>query len=123
MTLKAVLAAAVLVAAGTTASAHAPKLGHNGGPQADAGSFHVEVVAQGTTLRIYLRDHGDKAVQTQGYKGVAIFTVDGKAQRIPLAPAGDNTLTGAAPVALPSDPKGAVQITTPTGSTVQAKFN
>jgi hypothetical protein len=37
-------------------------------------------------------------------------------------PAGTNKLSGTSPVALPKEPKGAVQITTPTGSTLQAKF-
>jgi hypothetical protein len=123
MRLKLLLAAALLVGASTTSWAHAPKTGVNGGPQADAGSFHVEVVPQGTTIDVFLRDHGDKAVQTAGFKGVAIFTIDGKAQRIPLAPDGDNKLSGSATVPIPAEPKGAVQITTPTGSTLQAKFN
>jgi hypothetical protein len=106
-----------------SASAHAPKLGANGGTQADAGSFHVEIVPQGTTLQVFLRTHADKAVPTDGYKGLAIFVIDGKPQRIPLAPAGENKLTGVSDLAVPSHPKGAVQIITPTGSTMQAKFN
>lgn len=122
MSWKTPAAAALLVATTALAAAHAPKIGANGGPQADAGSFHVEVVAKGTALKVFLRDHSDKAVLTEGYKGTAIFVVDGKPQRIPLAPAGDNALTGTASVAVPAEPKGAVQITTPTGSTVQAKF-
>jgi hypothetical protein len=112
-----------LIATISIASAHAPKLGANGGPQADAGSYHVEVVPQGMTLQVFLRDHSDKAILTGGYKGTAIFVIDGKPQRIPLAPAGDNKLTGTSAVPLPKEPKGAVQITTPSGSTVQAKFN
>lgn len=123
MSLKSLAALALLIATTTLAAAHAPKIGVNGGPQADAGSFHVEVVAKGTSLKVFLRDHSDKAVLTDGYKGMAIFVVDGKPQRIPLAPAGDNALTGTAPVTVPVEPKGAVQITTSTGSTVQAKFD
>ena len=123
MSMKNLAAVALLVATTTLAVAHAPKIGANGGPQADAGSFHVEVVVRGTTLQVFLRDHSDKAVQTEGYKGTAIFVVDGKPQRIPLAPAGNNALTGTAPVMVPDKPNGAVQITTPTGSTVQAKFD
>ncbi|MCC6776012.1 MAG: hypothetical protein IT537_05140 [Hyphomicrobiales bacterium] len=122
MTLRSILLTAALVLAITSATAHAPKVGANGGAQADAGSFHVEVVPQGSMLDVFLRDHSDKAVLTTGYKGTAVFVVDGKAQRIPLAPAGENKLTGTATVTLPKEPKGAVQITTPAGSTVQAKF-
>ena len=120
MRLKILTLAAVMAA--TPALAHAPKIGANGGPQTDAGSFHVEVVPAGTTLAVYVRDHADKAVQTGGFKGTAIFVVDGKPQRIPLEPAGENKLTGTSPVALPAEPKGAVQITAPDGRTVQAKF-
>jgi hypothetical protein len=123
MKLKMATAAFVMFATTSLVFAHAPKVGANGGAQADAGSFHVEVVSQGTTLQVFLRDHGDKAVPTAGYKGTAIFVIDGKPQRVPLAPAGENKMTGSAAVSIPSEPKGAVQITTPTGNTVQAKFN
>jgi hypothetical protein len=123
MKLNQIAAVALLLATTSFAWAHAPKVGANGGPQADAGSFHIEVVPRGTTLQVFLRDHADKAVGTIGYKGTAIFVLDGKSLRIPLAPAGDNRLTGTTDVSIPSEPKGAVQITTPSGSTVQAKFN
>jgi hypothetical protein len=123
MKLTHIAVATLFIVTASTASAHAPKVGANGGPQADAGNFHVEVVSQGATLVVFLRDHSDKAVLTDGHKGTAIFVIDGKPQRIPLAPAGENRLTGASAVKIPSEPKGAVQITTPTGSTVQAKFN
>jgi hypothetical protein len=117
------LIAATAIAAPTLALSHDVKVGANGGPLAHAGSYHVELVSQGTSIQVFLRDQGDKAVTTDGYKGVAIFAVGGKPQRIPLAPAGENKLMGTSAVELPKEPKGAVQITTPTGSTVQAKFN
>ncbi len=119
---KTLLAALAAAAIASLAQAHAPKLGHNGGPQADAGSFHVEVVPKGKVLQIFLRDHGDRAVSTSGFKGTAIFMIDGKPLPISLMPAGDNTLKGEAEADLPAQPKGAVQITTASGSTVQAKF-
>lgn len=122
MKLKAFLIGAALLALPPVLWAHAPKIGPNGGAQADAGSFHVEVVSKGTVLDVYLRDHSDKDVKSDGFKGTAIFVVGGKPQRIQLMPAGENRLSGTASVDLPAEPKGAVQITTPTGSTVQAKF-
>ena len=94
MKLTVLAVAAALAMATFAALAHAPKIGVHGGPQVDAGSFHVEIVPQGTVLQVYLRDHSDKAVSTQGWKGIAIFTIDGKAQRITLTPAGDNQLKG-----------------------------
>ena len=104
------------------ASAHGPKIGQNGGPQEDAGSFHVEILPQGTVLQVYLKDHSNKTVSSSGFKGTAIFVINGMAERITLTPAGENQLKGVSSVDLPAEPKGAVQITTPTGSTVQAKF-
>lgn len=122
MKLKPFALAAALAALAPSAFAHAPEKGPNGGRQADAGSFHVEIVPKGTTLAVYLRDHADKEVTTDRFKGTAIFVIDGKPQRITLTPDGDNRLKGSAGVPLPTEPKGAVQITTPTGGTVQAKF-
>ena len=93
-----------------------PKNGANGGAQADAGSYHVEVVPKGAVLHVFLRDHNDKDVKSEGFKGTAIFVVGGKSHRILLTPAGENRLSGTASVDLPAEPKGAVQITTPSGS-------
>jgi hypothetical protein len=124
MSLRNLIAVAFVVATAGLAFAHGPEIGPNGGRQVDAGDYHVEVVAKGTTLDVFLRDHdSDKAVMSQGFKGTAIFVVGGKSQRIPLTPAGENKLSGTSGVALPGQPKGAVQIITPKGSTVQAKFN
>lgn len=123
MKLSHIAAAALFIVTTSIASAHAPKVGVNGGAQADAGSFHVEVVSQGTTLQVFLRDHSDKAVRTDGFKGTAIFVIEGKPERISLAPAGENKLTGTATVSIPGAPKGAVQIIMPSGGTVQAKFD
>ena len=102
--------------------AHAPKVGENGGAQTDAGNYHVELVAKETNIEVFLRDHSNKAVATTGFKGAAILVIDGKPLRIELSPAGDNRLTGTAPVALPQAPKGAVLITTSSGNTAQGKF-
>ena len=119
---RALMIVTVLALVPIGASAHGPKVGQNGGPQEDAGSFHVEIVPQGTVLQVYLKDHSDKPVSTSGFKGTAILVIKGKAERIMLTPAGENQLTGTSSVDLPPELKGAVQITTPAGSTVQAKF-
>jgi hypothetical protein len=123
MTMKTLAAGAALVIALCSAHAHAPKVGIHGGLQVDAGSFHVEIVPRGKLLQVYFRDHSDKAVSTQGWKGIAIFTIDGKAQRITLSPGAENQLKGTSAVEIPAEPKGAVQITTSSGGTVQAKFD
>lgn len=116
------LLAAVVASLPAQSFAHAPKVGENGGAQTDAGGFHVQLVAKETSIDVYLRDHSNSAVPTAGFKGAAILVIDGKPLRIELSAAGDNRLTGTAPVALPQAPKGAVLITTSTGSIAQGKF-
>ena len=53
---------AMVVAGAMPSFAHAPKIGEHGGPQTNAGSFHVEIVPNGTRLKVYLREHSGKAV-------------------------------------------------------------
>lgn len=102
------------------AKAHDPKARH-GGQIAHAGSYHVELVAKGATIEAFLVGHDDKPIRPDGYKGVAILVIDGKSQRVPLAPA-DNRLKGDADASLPESPKGVVQITNPAGVTANARF-
>jgi hypothetical protein len=110
---------AILVA--WPALAHDPKPQH-GGRIVIAGTYHVELVAKDRHVYVYLLDHSDKPVAAKGRKGVAILMVEGKSTRIPLE-AEEGRLAGQAPGALPATPKGVVQITEPTGGTVQARFN
>ncbi|MGE0853002.1 MAG: hypothetical protein AB7O44_25900 [Hyphomicrobiaceae bacterium] len=115
------LAAAILLVAGT-AVAHGPDRGKHGGPQVDAGDYHVEMVAKDTTLSIYVSNDKDQPVDAKGFKATGLFVVGGKAQRIELKHEIENKLSGSSPVALPTKLKGAVQIMLPGGKTVQAKF-
>lgn len=115
------LALLAAVAMATPVSAHDAKSLH-GGRIVYAGNFHVEMVAKGDTIDIYLIDHHNKQMALAGYKGLAILSVDGKSQRIALEATDGAKLTGKATGALPAQPKGVVQITPPTGTTVSAKF-
>ena len=101
--------------------AHEAAKGPNGGRVVDAGSYHIELVAQGSDLAVFVTDESDKPVPAAGFKGTAILMVGGKPQRIALEPQGVR-LSGKAAAALPAEPKGAVQLTTPSGGTAQAKF-
>ncbi len=114
---------AVLLAVTSVASAHGPSKGANGGRQVDAGDYHVEMVAKDTSLSVYVNDDKDTPVDAKGFKATGIFVVGGKAQRVELAPESANKLSGTSQVALPNNLKGAVQITLPSGKTVQAKFD
>jgi len=106
----------------TTVLAHESK-GPHGGRQVDAGSMHVELVAKGAVVDVYISDGAGKPVDAGAYKGLAILVVGGKPARITLEPAGADRLTGTASADIGPTPKGAVQITTPAGATVQGKFD
>lgn len=125
MTMKSTCAALFVGIALATApaTAHEPTKGPNGGHQVDAGTWHAELVANGTTsVTIHLADAEGKAIPAAGFKASAVFVVDGKPQRFALEPAGGSKMVGTAPVALGAGVKGAVQLTGPDGKTGQAKF-
>ena len=112
----------VALLAALPAYAHEPKASH-GGRIADAGPYHVELVAKDTAIEVFLIGENDKPVDPKGFKGVAIFNLGGKAERITLAPSEKNNLSGTAATALPANPKGAVQLTAPDGKTATARFD
>jgi competence protein ComGC len=116
------LIVAVLVLIAAPALAHEAKPLH-GGRAAIAGNYHVEMVAKGDAIEVYLLDHNNKPMSLAGYKGVAILAADGKSERIVLEFGTGEFLAGKASTALPVNPKGVVQIIQPDGKTVQAKFN
>jgi hypothetical protein len=112
----------VALLAALPAYAHGPKASH-GGRLADAGPYHVELVAKDTAIEIFLIGENDKPVDPKGFKGVAIFNLGGKAERITLTPSEKSSLSGTAATALPANPKGAVQFTAPDGKTATARFD
>jgi hypothetical protein len=123
--MKKILAGSVMsLLMAAAALAHEPSPGPNGGIKVDAGSaHHVELVADGTdVVRLFLYDGNDQPVESAGFKGNAILIVNGKPTRFSMEPAGGQTLTGKAPSPMEKGIKGAIQITLPDGSTVQAKF-
>ena len=104
------------------AYAHEVEKGPNGGRIADAGEFHVEVVAKSNVIEVFLSDSSDKPLAPAGFKGIAILLIDGKQQRIALDQAGVDRLTGKTTGTPSADVKGVVQLTTPKGTSVQARF-
>ncbi|SDA16500.1 hypothetical protein SAMN05216315_1082 [Nitrosospira sp. Nsp18] len=68
----------------------------HGGQMRMAGPYHLELVTQEKDIVLYVTDHGDNKVSTDGGTGKASFQV-GKAKpkdSIKLEPAGDNILKG-----------------------------
>ena len=112
----------VALLAALPAYAHDAKSLH-GGRLADAGPYHVELVAKGTTIEVFIVGENGKPVDPKGFKAVAIFTLGGKAERITLAPSEKDRLSGTAAIVLPANPKGAVQLTAPNGKTATARFD
>lgn len=114
-----ILASAVMLAG--FAQAH-ETTGPNGGRLVDAGNLHLELVAAGHAVRVFVTDANDKPVAVTGYKGTAVLVIDGKPQRIPLAPSKDNQLAGTASIEVPTAVKGAVQLQVPGGGSAQGRF-
>ena len=73
-------------------------------------------------MKLFLYDGDDNPVESAGFKGNAILIVNGKPARFSMEPSGGQTLTGKAPSPVEPGVKGAIQLTLPDGSTVQAKF-
>ncbi len=122
----AVLASLVLALPAASYAQHKHGHGHaetgkHGGKMSEAGDYHVELVAKGDAIEVYVSDHDDKPVAMAGFKGIAILSAGGKSQRIVLA-VESTKLAGKATGTLPAQPKGVVQITPPNGKTVSAKF-
>ncbi len=121
MTRKMLATAAFLIAA-LPATAHEISKGPNGGRVVEAGPYHVELVVETKAVMVYVSDAKEKPIPAAGFKGLAILTIGGKAQRIELTPA-DNRLAGASPVAVPADVNGVVQLTGPDGKTAQGRYH
>jgi hypothetical protein len=104
------------------AYAHETK-GSHGGRLADATPYHAELVVKDKAIEIFLTSQSDMRVDPKGFKGVAIFSLGGKAERITLVPSEKGALTGESAAALPPNPKGAVQLTAPDGKSATARFD
>ena len=102
--------------------AHTPEKGKHGGQVVEAGDYHVEAVAKGTTLEVYIRDHDDKDISIAGFKGTAVLVVKGKPVQVTLASRDGKVLSGTSSVVLAAPIRGAIQITNAQNKTVQAKF-
>jgi hypothetical protein len=118
-----IVALASIVLTASPAAAHEVEKGPNGGRVVEAGAHHVELVVKDNAVNVFVTDASDKPISITGFKGVAIFTISGKAQRIPLEPKEGARLSGTSPVALPAEPAGVVQITAPDGKTAQGRFH
>jgi hypothetical protein len=68
----------------------------HGGQALAAGPYHLELVAKSGELILYVTDHADKAIPTDGAKAKATIQqgYEKSKTQVELEPSGDNTLKG-----------------------------
>ncbi len=117
---RAILAALAL--APMPAHAHAPRRGPNGGQKVDIGSHHAELVAEGSTLRLFLFDANDRPIAAAGASAPAVVLAGGRQTTIARAPAGDNLLQGSGDFTAARGMRAVVTVTLPGQRPAQARF-
>lgn len=120
------LAIAILAVAGP-ASAHSDDYldsiaTPHGGQMRMAGAYHFELVVEPGTLTVYLTDHADRPIASAGTNGSATVLVGKNRSTIPLAPAGDNRLTGQGEFVMDPAMRVVLNITLPGQPAAQARF-
>jgi hypothetical protein len=105
------------------AVAHETARGPNGGPVVDSAGHHVEMVANGTELVLFLTGDADKPIASAGTKNARAIVQDGgKTATVQLQPAEPNRLLGALPAPLGKGARVVVSATMADGHAVQARF-
>ncbi len=91
----ATLLAAIPVGAHTAKQSEPVKALH-GGQSLTAGPYHLELVAKDGELVLYVTDHSDKAIPTDGAKAKATIQhgYEKATVQVELEPSGDNRLKG-----------------------------
>ncbi|NBJ13122.1 hypothetical protein [Microvirga arsenatis] len=112
-----------IAAAPLGATAHEVAKGPNGGPVVDSAGHHVELVAMGSELVLFLTEADDKPLASAGTKNARAIVQDGgKTSTVPLQPAEPNRLVGTLAQPLGSGARVAVSATMADGHAVQARF-
>lgn len=105
------------------ASAHEVAKGPNGGPVVDSSGHHVEMVAKGSELVLFLTEADDKPLASANSKNARAIVQDGgQTATIPLRPAEPNKLVGTLAQPLGAGARVVVSATMADGHTVQARF-
>jgi hypothetical protein len=121
--LRNVLFATVVAGLSSTAAAYEVAKGPNGGPVVDVSGHHVEIVAKGTELVLFLTDEAEKPLASAGAKNPrAIVQEGGKTATMPLTPAEPNRLVGTLAQPLGTGARVVVSVTMADGHAVQARF-
>jgi hypothetical protein len=121
--MKRLMFALALIAAPLAVSAHEVAKGPNGGPVVDSAGHHVEMVAKGTELVLFLTEENDKPLASAGTKNARAIVQDGgKTATVSLQPAEPNKLIGTLAQPLGPGARVVVSATMADGHGVQARF-
>ncbi len=121
--MKRIILALAISALPLTAGAHEMAKGPNGGPVIESAGHHVEMVANGTELVLFLTAEADKPIASAGTKNARAIVQDGgKTATVPLQPAEPNKLVGALAAPLGKGARVIVSATMADGHAVQARF-
>ena len=121
--MKRLVLAVALMAWPMVALAHELAKGPNGGPVVDSAGHHVEMVAKGTELVLFLTEADDKPLASAGTKNARAIVQDGgKTATVALQPAEPNRLVGILSQPLGPGARVVVSATMADGHGVQARF-
>ncbi len=121
--MKYLILALAIAAAPLAATAHELVKGPNGGPVVDSSGHHVELVAKGSELVLFLTESDDKPLTSAGTRNARAIVQDGgKTATVQLQPAEPNKLIGALAQPLGSGARVVVSATMADGHAVQARF-
>ena len=105
------------------AMGHEMAKGPNGGPVVDSSGHHVEMVANGKELALFLTGEAEKPIASAGAKNARAIVQDGgKTVTVALQPAEPNKLLGTLAAPLGKGARVVVSATMADGHAVQARF-
>lgn len=121
--MKPVIATLALMAWPMLASAHETAKGPNGGRVMDAAGYHIEMVASGTELTLFLTEFDAKPLASDSLRNArAIVQDSGKTTSVPLQSAAPNKLVGILPQAPGPGARVVVSAVLVNGRTISARF-
>lgn len=94
----------------------------HGGQIRMAGAWHFELVVQPDALTVYVTDHANRPVATQGASGTATVLTGGVRTTVALTAAGQDQLTGSGQFAMDEAMRVVLQITLAGQQPEQARF-
>lgn len=94
----------------------------NGGQLKMAGPFHLELVVKPGVVQVYVTDHGDTKIASQGGRGSVTLLSGGKKTVLKLNPAGGNLLQGKGNFKVAPEMKAVVSVMMPGQPAQQARF-